>query len=192
MSHMDIYWIMVGSVLQFQPTRLFLYICYFCLGIYGYKKGWFSVSIPGGWLFWFVAATGLLIVFLLSVQRLTTAADPSLWVKLSFGVTRSGLCLALFMLFLVSARGFNSTGSAISRFFSTHSYNIYLIHYGIVVILQYLLLSSPMSPYLKSPLIAVLALGASCALSYFVVKPYPRIFVLSVVTVTMIGWLTVG
>ena len=40
----DFTWVMIPNVIMFQPTRCTLYIFYFVLGIYAYRKKWFTAS----------------------------------------------------------------------------------------------------------------------------------------------------
>ena len=40
----DFTWVMIPNVIMFQPTRCTLYVFYFVLGIYAYRKQWFGFS----------------------------------------------------------------------------------------------------------------------------------------------------
>ncbi len=65
----DTSWFTVKLFLQLQPSKLFLYIAYFGLGIYGYSRNWFIKGSPLGRLSIWAPATVLLAAGFLVVGK---------------------------------------------------------------------------------------------------------------------------
>ena len=96
----DTSWLNVKLFLQFQPSKLFLYVAYFGLGIYGYSRNWFIEGNPLGRLsIWAPATVLLAAAFLVVGQNMflnpatTTSLSPAY--LLLFALIRSFFLLSV-------------------------------------------------------------------------------------------------
>lgn len=167
----------LGNVIQFRPSRLPLHLVYFCLGILTYRNKWIERGIfPGHWKTWaasFAVLTVCLFVVMYSLlhapKSQTLIYDPLYHLTLNF------LTMAtLGFLASLALRHWNRP-SLFDRSMASNSYNIYLGHYLIVIVLQLLLLTLPGLPsLLKFSLISLTAIVLSYLASRIFIKPYPK------------------
>lgn len=140
-TNLDFSWVIVGSFLQFQPTRLLIYGCYFIFGLYAFHRRWF-VAVPvikRLWL-WGIALFGLFFALLLVVDTLIKGGERGLPLVVLFGVLRTLVCFVGVLFFLGVGKRYFDSAHPLQRRLLGHSYNIYLWHYVVVVVFQYLLL----------------------------------------------------
>ena len=176
-------WVSVGHLLQFQPTRFFIYFFSFLLGIFAFLNQWFQndhtfIRRPGVW----VISCGLLsAIYLLSIDTLMT--DPTLlWLGI-YAIARSVLCLTSIVLILsLACRHWNKT-STLGQLLAGNSFNVYLVHLIFVVILQWLMLGFAWPGIAKWVFISVLSLIGSYAMCHYVINKAPRIFIVGFLSI---------
>ncbi|ABA87783.1 membrane protein, putative [Syntrophotalea carbinolica DSM 2380] len=135
-------WVIIANLVQFQPTRLFLYVFYFPAGIYAAWKGWFSNGKAVGRLrIWLPVCLAMMVFFLGSVQKMGGGTTPSLPVLLVYCFSRAFLCLSIFMVLISFAYRYWNRDSKINRSLAANSYGIYILHMPIVLGLGLVLLS---------------------------------------------------
>ena len=170
----------LGNVIQFRPSRIFLHIIYFSLGIITYKRKWIeSGRFPGHLKTWLISFSILLIAYLYvrhlmihGPEHLEEILGPLFFFILNF------LTITTLGLFASLAVRFWNRPSAVDRNLASNSYNMYLSHYIFVVGFQLALLTIPGIPeLLKFAIVSVLSLTCSYAVSQFLLKPFPRISV---------------
>jgi hypothetical protein len=170
----------LGNVIQFRPSRIFLHIIYFSLGIITYKRRWIeSGRFPGHLKTWLISFSILLIAYLYvrhlmlnGPEHLEEIFGPLFFFILNF------LTISTLGLFASLALRFWNRPTAVNRNLASNSYNMYLSHYILVIGFQLVLLTLPGIPeLLKFTLVSVLSLVCSYAVSQFLLKPFPRISV---------------
>lgn len=140
-SNLDFCWVIVGSVLQFQPTRLVIYSCYFLFGLYAFRNQWFvKVQVVQRPWQWGVCLGGLFFALLLVIDTLNGAGGRPTLLVLLYGLLRTLVCFVGVLFFLGAGKRYLDSTNRLRRKMLGHSYNIYLFHYVVVVFCQYLLL----------------------------------------------------
>lgn len=135
-------WIIIANLVQFQPTRLFLYVFYFPAGIYAAWKGWFTNGNAVGRLrIWLPVCLAMMLLFLGSVQKMGGGTTPSLPVLLVYCFSRAFLCLSIFMVLISFAYRYWNQDSKVNRSLAANSYGIYILHMPIVLGLGLVLVS---------------------------------------------------
>ena len=178
----DSSWFTFFMFMEFQVTRLVPYTGCFALGVYAQSRGWFSTGKPlGSLIVWGVVSAVLAVAYLVVGQPVFadtagTASFSALYL-LVFAFLRSFLLLAL-LVALVSfgIRCWNRT-SGFDRQLSSTSFNIYLVHFFIVLIFQGALVQWVGGPVAAKIAIVFLgALGMSYALSRWILSRHARAF----------------
>jgi peptidoglycan/LPS O-acetylase OafA/YrhL len=174
-------WAGIDLLLLFQSTCLFTQAFYFALGAYVYTANWFADGKPPGSLAaWSAALVLLLGGFLLCAQDVYAAPTVSHKLApvllLAFACTRSFLCLAILVVLVSSALRYGNRPFPFNQKLAAHSYNVYLVHLTLVVILQVILTSWPgIPPVLKLGIVFFLGTLISVGVSA-VMQRYPRGF----------------
>ncbi len=168
----DYEWVNVKYIFMIQPTRVVLYILYFMLGIYAYRRQWF---VPGGYcprpLKWSVGAIVTGALFLNGKAALASNSGLVVLAQNAFLHTLFCLC-AVFALVGIFQRWVNSR-SYIWRRLAANSYAIYFIHQFPVFFLNYALLDLPYGPFVKFFIAAGLAVIISYIISIFLLERIP-------------------
>jgi peptidoglycan/LPS O-acetylase OafA/YrhL len=170
-------WFIFANVIQFQPTRVFLYVFYFALGVWGFSRGWFLNGDSLGSLKCWVPACLLLSVgFLAAVKALLTSLSPSLWLLAAYCLARSFFCLSILVVLTSFTFHYRNRPSRIDQILSASSYNTYLLHLVIVLALNFALVSwTGGSAYLKFAVVSILSITLSLGISQFLLKPVVRL-----------------
>lgn len=166
-------WVIIANLVQFQPTRLFLYIFYFSTGIYAARKAWFANGSAVGRLrIWLPSCLAMTAVFLWSVRKLIGGAEPSPPIVIVYFFSRAFLCLSFLMVFLSLAYRYWNRGSRINRTLAANSYGIYLLHLPIVLGLNLALVSwAGGDVFIKFCIVTTASVLLSWAISRFALKP---------------------
>ncbi|EFL51402.1 conserved hypothetical protein [Solidesulfovibrio fructosivorans JJ]] len=154
----DIAWFAFGPFLLWQPARLPLYLGMFLLGAYAWDRGWFTVHRVCGktWL-WGVAA--LLAFLVMAGIGGSLATRHSVLILAGYGLARTFFAVSvLFFLAGFGLRRWNRPGG-VSGSLSVASYDIYLAHFPLVIVLEYLLAGSDRAALLK---FAIVFFGGLC------------------------------
>jgi len=171
-------WVIIGSLLQFQPTRIFLYILCFGLGIYAFHKNWFVVgNIPGHFVFW----TALSIILWLGKEKALSILLENLFspVLAAFFLFLQTLLLFSILLTLVSfGKKFWNSSSRINLSLAENSYHIYMVHLLFIYLAQLFLRDwLVLSIYIKFVIVGLSAIFLSYLSSQYVIRPFPRLSV---------------
>jgi len=168
-------WYTRAYVLVFQPLRIPLYIGYFGLGIYAHLNGWFSAEgyrprlLPwaGVWLI-----SGLLYLG----NRLfvmPASPEPTPIIQMAHAILFNGFCLSSLM---AGAALFQQRINEAGPFWSSlaaNSYGIYYIHPLILYPLAYLFVPVTLPLFIKAPLVILLGIFLSWAVSALVLTRVP-------------------
>jgi glucans biosynthesis protein C len=207
----DSSWFTLHLFLEFQVTRLVPYAGCFALGVYAQSRGWFveskglaphssstnlSASAPafvadegvafGGSLpFWALASVGLAVAYLVFGQPMFAdtagAAHPSIEYLIIFAFLRSFLLLSLLVVLISFGIRYWNVSNRLDRALGSTSYNIYLVHFFILLGFQAALLGWVGGAVPAK--IAVVFLGTlalSFALSRWILARHSRAFAIAI------------
>jgi len=182
----DSSWFTLHMFLEFQVTRLVPYVGCFALGTFAQSRGWFTNGKPLVSLaLWGAICAVLTVAYLVVGQPVfaDTAGTANLSVEflLVFAFIRSFLVVSLFVVIDSFGARYWSHASRLDRNLAAASYDIYLVHYFIVVALQMALLKWIGGPVpAKVAIIFLGALALSVAISRWVLARHSRAFVVAI------------
>ncbi len=177
----DTSWVTLDLLLQFQPTKAGLYALYFGLGIYACSRQWFAEeAFPGRPAVWALASVLLIAGFLVVGQPVFAHPADSQMLSpvllLTFALVRSFLCLSLLFALASFAIRYGNRPLPLNQELAAHSYNIYLAHLVIVVVLQNMLMMWTGGPVLaKIGIVALVTIVLSYWISRLICR-FPRGF----------------
>ena len=181
-------WVIIASILQFATWRLPAYIIYFALGIYAFSRKWFvkDNNFPGHPLFW-MSICIILIFGYLVVLRNFTSDQANTELRFIIGCVASFLRATFFIIFTSIAFRYWNRPHKINESLAANSYNIYLVHLPIVVILQLLLVNlTGTSSLIKFGIVFFVSFLMSYAISKYAIKPHLRLSVVAVVVIFLL------
>jgi glucan biosynthesis protein C len=168
-------WFRDWYILVFQPERVPLYIGYFVLGIYAHLNGWFTGPgyrprlLPWAvvWIF-----SGLLYLGN-RLFVLPTVPEPTLLSLAAHAMLFNAFCLSSLLAGVaLFQRKINQTGPVWASL-AASSYGIYYIHPLILYPLAYLFVPISLPLFIKAPLVILLAIGLSWAVSSLILTKAP-------------------
>jgi hypothetical protein len=176
-------WFTLGNIFQFQCGKLVLYACCFGLGVHAFSGNWLSrADSPGRLWMW---ALGCLLLFGVNMVVLMMLKKPGgnlFPLQVSFVLFYPLWALSFLGLFFSFAARYLNRLTPFRRGLADCSYGMYLVHYAFPMILPlFLSVFSGMAVFYKFGIVAASTLLASYVLSRFVVTPFPRIAVMSLV-----------
>jgi len=141
------WWVSLGPF-DMQPIRLGLYFAYFLLGMaLGTGQQWQKMGWPRYWGAWFVL--GLFSFFVYMGVLGDTFQLPGLISQVMLGVTFAASCAGASLGFLGAFRRFARRSHPIFDNLSANAYGIYIVHYAIVLWVQFVLLSISWPAWIK-------------------------------------------
>lgn len=168
-------WMRIGSFLSFQPSRIPVYSGIFIMGMYAYHRQWFNTPLPGHYFLWFILAgilTSAMIVCLAMMGANKSMIQPV--PSAAAGFIRVFLVISWIFAFMNFANTrWNSQGT-VGRQFSLCSYELYLIHMPIVVLLQYAMMPVTASAFVKFGIVAVVSVGMTFAIARLFLTAFPK------------------
>jgi len=168
-------WIMVGNLIQFQASRIVLYISCFGLGVYAFYKQWFkSGRVPGHFIVWTVLSIGLMVCQ--SKTRVILRGHFSFGFAFGWVFMRTFLVFSVLLTLISFGIKHWNGPSAVSRKLAANSYNIYLLHMFFVIVFQLALLKwADISIFVKFGLVAALTILLNHAISQHAIRPSPKL-----------------
>jgi hypothetical protein len=170
----------LGNVIQFRPSRLFLFIIYFTFGILTFKNKWIECGkFPGHFRTWVISFVIILIAFFYARHLMLSGPEdlkeifgPVFFFFLNFlTISTLGLSASL-------ALKYWNQQTAVNRNLASNSYNMYLAHYLFVLMFQLVLFNVPGMPgLLKFGIVSILSMMFTYMACQFLLKPFPRISV---------------
>lgn len=179
-------WINISNLLIFQPSKVISFVLYFCMGVYGYHKKWFiDIKMPGHLVKYMLPCILLSISYLVAVK--TLIAESSFIVFLLYLACKALLSIsALSVLTIWAHRSWNNP-SQLNKLLASNSYNIYILHFLILILLQQWLTGwTEGSTIIKFSLVSSTSILLSYGISQYVIRPYPRLSVLGIYSVFII------
>ena len=176
-------WVSFSGFIELQPSRLFLHLIYFGLGILTYKNKWIERAIfPGHLITWTISFFILLISFYyingLYIKNIYLNAPGNLIIVCGTAAffLRNLLTMSILSLSMALAVRYWNRPTKINRNLASNSYDMYITHYPIVIILQFALFFIPgITGLIKFGVVSTLSIIFTYLVSQFLMKPFPRI-----------------
>jgi glucan biosynthesis protein C len=182
----DSSWFTLYMFLEFQVTRLVPFAGSFAFGVYAQSRGWFADGRPLGSLtLWAALSAVLTVAYLVFGQPMFAdtagTANLSVGYLLVFAFLRSFRLLSLLVISVSFGVRYWNYASGLDRQLAAASYNIYLVHFFIVVALQAALLRWIGGPLpVKIAIIFLAALMLSFVFSRWVLARHSRAFAVAI------------
>lgn len=170
-------WIIIGGLIQFQASRIVLYISCFSVGIYAFSKKWFiNGKKPGHFIFWIILSIGLMYFQVKGLALLRT--NFSIGLALSWVLMRTFLVFTVLLALISFGIKYWNSPSKINRQLAANSYNIYLLHMFFVVVVQLLLLEwLSISIFIKFGIVTLSTIILNYLASQYAIRPFPKLSV---------------
>ena len=185
-------WVTVGNLLMFQPARVISYVIYFWMGIYAFNNNCFSgLKIPGHPMTWAITCLVLSICLLLILRQLFSNYSSGTYFL--FITVRSFLCVAFLAAFTCWAvRHWNRPSKFHARL-AENSYHIYIVHFLIVALMQFLVSGwFDGAVFIQFGIVALSSILFSYGISHYALRPYPRITVIGLYSIFIVMLITIG
>ncbi|MGD0475118.1 MAG: acyltransferase [Candidatus Velthaea sp.] len=164
-------WITLGAF-SFQASRPFLYAIYFLAGVqvgaFGTQSGILApnAGLARQWPMWLTAglaafALRLAIIITLVLPVAAAHRPLPLAVRLLSDLSLVACCSTIGVAFIALFRRFATAHRPVYDSLSASSYGMYLVHYPVVVWLQYALLTVALGPIAKGAIVFIGAVGLS-------------------------------
>ena len=172
------------NLFKAQPTRFVLYVALFFAGIHWYQHQRFFDTSLLKLRFWhhgcFIAS---LLAYLAVMQNIGTEKHPSLTLHIAQAVTVVFAIWMALIWFLAIAKKYLGVSNVISRQLSAQSFNMYLCHYPLAIVIH-LGLNQLIIPVLLKGIIAFITLFiVSFGISRFLITPHPRLTVILLIAI---------
>ncbi|MBF0230326.1 MAG: acyltransferase family protein [Desulfamplus sp.] len=190
--------IRVLGLVQVRVGQFWMLLFLFLFGLYAYRKDWLIRGDIGSWKMWGMISLFFLFIFVLVVHKsflpmveeflkvmehnflfsnkipLPKSTNSFKSAYLIMNILTPMTCIFLLMFFLSFSKNFFDKPNKITAFCSTHSINVYILHFIPVVILQYSFMNISAAPIIKIILIIIIVIPSCLWLSHHLVYPYPR------------------
>ena len=184
----------LGNVIQFRPSRIFVFVLYFAMGVVTYRNRWIERGkFPGDPKTWAVSFIVITAAYLYT-QHLMLSGPEDL--RELFGIIffflLNFLTISTLGLFTSLAIRYWNRPTPVNRSLASVSYDIYLSHYIFVLAFQLLLLTAYGVPGLiKFAVVSALSILCAYLMSRFLIKPHPRLAVATAVALFVVMALVV-
>jgi hypothetical protein len=168
-------WFKIGALLLIQPTRVPLYAGLFILGAIAWHQNWCKIApLPLKPWIWACVSLVLTLTLLAGIKiYVTEPQPPPLGMSLAFACLRVFACLAYIGWFITLTQSRLHKATPAYRLLYPASYDIYLIHLPIVVLLQWGAVRLPLPAGARFALIALAGCLVSWLLSRHLIQPKP-------------------
>jgi surface polysaccharide O-acyltransferase-like enzyme len=155
------WWISLGPF-DAQPIRLGLYSAYFLLGMAaGTGQQWQRKDWPKHWTAWFILG----ILSFCAYMALLGNDTPDIVSRAMLGITFAASCTGASLGLLGAFQRFVRRPHPILESLSANAYGIYIVHYAVVLWIQYTLLSVSWPAWVKFSVTFIGGLASSWGIS---------------------------
>lgn len=156
-------WMSLGPF-DMQTSRIALYFAYFLLGIaVGTGQQWRQIGWPKRWGYWLVAAILSFVVYIISLDDETEI--PHLIIQTVRSVSFAMCCTGASLGLLGAFRKYMHRSRPVWDSLSANAFGIYIIHYLLVIWIQYALLPAAWPAWIKFGVTFVGGLATSWGIS---------------------------
>jgi glucans biosynthesis protein C len=180
-------WIIIISLIEFQPTRMALYILCFILGIYAFHKRWFlNGEVPGHLAFWIILSISL--YFFKDWIMKNLIGNIQLKMVILYIFVHITLFFSILLTFISFGIKYWQSSSRVNRLLAENSYYIYLVHMLFVNLIQLALLKwIDGYVYLKFIIVTVSAILLSYFISNYAIKKFPRLSIAGILGIFVLA-----
>jgi glucan biosynthesis protein C len=170
-------WIIIGSLIQFQATKIVLYISCFGLGVYAFSNEWLKDGkTPGNFIFWTILSIGLM--YFQGKALLFLIHNFSIGLAIGWVLMRTFIVFTILLALISFGIKHWNSPSKYSRQLAANSYNIYLLHMLFVIVVQLLLLKWFGIPiFIKFGIVTLSTILLSYLISQYAIRPFPKLSV---------------
>lgn len=169
-------WFSLGNIIQFQVGKLTIFVCYFILGMIAYQNQWFSnIGTLGKFWIWLVACFCLFGLNMMVMKTLNESTNAALSYKLGFVSLYPLWTFSFLGLFVSICLRFWNRTTKVNASLSKHSYDMYLVHYVVPLMLPLALAGWDIPVGIKFLTTATMTLVFSYLVSRFLVKAFPKL-----------------
>jgi glucans biosynthesis protein C len=165
-------WVNCKFIFMIQPVRIGLYACYFGLGVFAWKKAWFT---PEGYkprlIRWGTATIIMLFVFLAYRVTFTLGANIPVLFKAGHALIYACFCLTVTLAFIALFQRFFDSNTYLWRRLAANSYTIYFIHQCVIIPLAYMVQKIQLNIWMKFLGVAVTAMVVCFLIAEYVIRP---------------------
>ncbi len=173
----DWVWIKAGTFFMCQPLRMPVYIGLFFLGMYGYESNWFKQRISGTPWKWLALSLILFACVSACSEKMWVHPDKSNGVLILLnGFFRSFVTIAFVLFFLNFAKKYLNRTNTVLTLLKNHSYELFLLHLPITVMLQLWFAKFNLPIIAKVLLVSVLSMSVSLIVSVLFYKRIQMFF----------------
>jgi len=178
-----------GNIIQFRPSRLFLFIIYFGLGLMTYRNRWIERGkFPGHFKTWVISFIGVLIVYLFAHNLMLNGPNHlrAIYGAMFFFILNFLTITTLGFFTSIAVRYWNRP-TVFGENIASNSYDMYLSHYIFVLVVQLILFTFPGVPgLLKFGIVSALSIICAYIVSQFFIKPFPRLSIFATITLFIV------
>jgi len=166
----DAAWVRWGPFCVVQLTRLPLYVGFFLLGLLAWREEWFAVRwIPGPLWAWGLASLVTFVAMIAGGSAMGGPGGKPLWIPFGYGLARTAFGLAATGLVLCVCGHREHRAGRLTASLTRSSFDLYLLHMPLVVLVQYLLAATLVPLSVKFTLALVLPTGVAWGASRLLV-----------------------
>lgn len=170
----DTPWYRITPLLSFQTSRLVMYITFYIAGIYSYYNELFTKKIDSKRiiLLWITLSllSVLILLKIMSVYFINNVPGKEL--KLLYSLAHVLLAVSITGLLITLFFKYQNKTSSLKKSLSDNSYNMYLVHLPLVIIIQQLMSKfSNLNCFLELLIIFVISTTCSYLISNYILKP---------------------
>ena len=165
-------WVNANYIFVIQPVRIGLYLCYFGLGVYAWKKAWFTRDgYTPSLLPWSISAVVMFFVFLAYRVTYTFVPNVPVLFKAGHALTYSFFCLAAAFALIALFQRFFDSDAYLWRRLAANSYIIYFIHQCVVIPLAYTVKDLQLNIWIKYLGVSISAVILCFLIAEYVINP---------------------
>lgn len=167
-------WGSLGPFCVVQVARVPLYLGMFGLGLFAWRRSWFTrYRLPGRlWLWGVMAMAGFVAMIATGMANLAPGPKP-VWIPFGHGLARTGFALAATGLLVALGQRYWNRPGGLRTSLAASSYDIYLAHLPLMVVLQYWLAHVAVSPFVKFAAVFLATAGLCYAASRLAARCRP-------------------
>ena len=181
-------WLLIASFIQFQPTRIAIYVVCFILGIFAFHNHWFiDGKVPLHPAVWSILSAILFICLIITAKANVQSGFNNSTIIYAYIFFRVFAIFSTILALLSLSGRYWQSASKINLSLAQNSYIIYLIHLPIVFAFQLILLKFDISLYLKFFIGSAGSIAASYLISEFTFRRYPKASTMVLIVLFAIG-----
>ncbi len=169
----DAPWYNATPLFFFQPSRLVLYVTFYIAGIYSFYNGLFQADLNSEKIpVWIALSVLSFTVLIKTMSDYYIRRIPGNELMLSYSLAHVLFAVSILGLLITLFSRYCNKTSSLKTSFSDNSYNIYLLHFPIVIIMQQILAKySYLSCFFDFTIVFIISVTCSYLTSNYILRP---------------------